>query len=125
MAKILNLLLLALVMFPLRVRCEPPSKTDAPAVYVAGGVQKPGRYDWFKGMTLLDAIKAAGGLIDPSVPTVKVTINRADHTQVIYPLSPGAEPAKKSPPLRDGDTVYVAQNLKILPITPITPQPVK
>lgn len=32
-----------------------------PSVYIFGQVQKPGRYDWFHGMTVVDAVQAAGG----------------------------------------------------------------
>jgi protein involved in polysaccharide export with SLBB domain len=125
MSKMLHLAMLALVMFPLHASCQPPTKAQGPVVDVAGGVQKPGRYDWFKGMTVLDAIRSAGGLLDPSALTVRVAITHADHTQVVYRFSPETDPAKKQPALRDGDTVYVAQNLKISPITPIAPQPAK
>src|ERR1043166_10232779 len=33
-------------------------------VYVRGGVYRPGRYGWTNGMTVLDAIGAAGGVRD-------------------------------------------------------------
>jgi protein involved in polysaccharide export with SLBB domain len=123
MVKILKLTMLALVMFSLNARCDPPTKAEEPAVYVAGGVQKPGRYDWFKGMTLLDVIKAAGGLSDPSVSTVRVAITHADHTQVIYPFSPGADASKKLPLLQVGDTVYVAKTFKSPALPTPTPKP--
>ena len=32
-----------------------------PSVYIFGQVQKPGRYDWFQGMTVFDAVQAGGG----------------------------------------------------------------
>jgi protein involved in polysaccharide export with SLBB domain len=126
MVKMLNLAVLALVMLPLYTRCDPSTKAQAPSVFVGGGVKNSGPYDWFKSMTVLDAIQAAGGLIDPSVPTVRVTITHADHTQVIYPLSPGTDATKKPPLLQAGDRVYVAKNLKtpLIPLpTPQTPKP--
>jgi len=104
---------------------ELPAKAGEPAVYVAGGVQKPGGYDWFKGMTVLDAIKAAGGLTDLSVSVVGITITHADGTQAHYTFGPDDDAAKKLVSLNDGDTVYVAERLKLAPITPIAPQPPK
>jgi hypothetical protein len=128
MRTVRNLTILALVVLSLNARCDPTTKAEQPtvkaeqpAVVVSGEVQKPNRYDWFKGMTVLDAIQAAGGLSDPSVTTVRVRITHADHTQVIYPFSPQADPAKKSPLLQVGDTVYVAKIIRPPPL-PTTPQ---
>ncbi len=101
---------------------EPAVKSDEPAVFVAGGVKKPGSYIWSKGMTLADAVKAAGGLADSSVSTTRVTITHADHTQVAYPFTPGND-AKKSPPLQSGDRVFVAKNLKSPPVPTPSPKP--
>jgi SLBB domain len=130
MVKMLNLTMLALVMFSLNARCDSPTNAEGPAVkaeepgvYVTGGVQKPNRYGWFKGMTVFDAIKAAGGLIDPSIPTVRVIITHADQTKISYQLSPGTDAAKKSPSLQAGDKVYVAIIFKPAPFPTPSPKP--
>ena len=44
-----------------------------PYVYVSGGVHKSGRYDWMKGMTLIDAIQAAGGFTDSAGRRVRIS----------------------------------------------------
>ncbi len=45
------------------------------SVYVYGQVQKPGRYDWFSGMTVVDAITAAGGLKQSNGHYTRITRN--------------------------------------------------
>ncbi|HXC98795.1 MAG TPA: SLBB domain-containing protein [Verrucomicrobiae bacterium] len=123
MVKMLNLAMLALVMLPLYARCDPSTKAEEPSVFVGGGVQKPGRYDWFKGMTVLGAIQAAGGLIDRSAATVRVTITHADQAQVVYAVGPGADTAKKPPVLQAGDRVFVPKKIKPAPVMPPPPKP--
>jgi hypothetical protein len=47
-----------------------------PYIYVDGGVHTPGRYVWFAGMTVADAIHAAGGFTDSA--TRRFTIYHHD-----------------------------------------------
>ena len=51
-------------------------------VFVENGVQKPGRYHWYAGMTVVDAIDAAGGFSDAAGRKIKIQridggVNRA------------------------------------------------
>lgn len=55
---------------------SPPPKDRArqfePSVHVGGGVRHPGRYDWCEGMTVLEAISAAGGFTDSAGRRVSI-----------------------------------------------------
>jgi len=54
---------------------SPPNSAKSqtePYVYVSGGVHKPGRYDWTKGMTLIDAVQAAGGFKESAGRRVRI-----------------------------------------------------
>ena len=53
---------------------------DKPSVYVGGQVQKPGHYPWFHGMTVVDAINAAGGRTVSS--GYQIQISRTDGTRI-------------------------------------------
>lgn len=49
------------------------SKRQAePYIYLEGGVRKPGRYDWIKGMTLVDAVDVAGGFKESACNRVNI-----------------------------------------------------
>jgi hypothetical protein len=128
MRNIVNLAMLVLIMVSIGSPCSaansaPPAKPEEQVINIAGGVQKPGRYDWFKGMTLLDAIKAAGGLTDSSVPTIKFAITHADGTRVVYFFHPGTDTANKPPLLQIGDMVNVAITLKSPSLPTPLPKP--
>ena len=51
---------------------KPAAPRPEPYIYLSGGVHRPGRYDWIKGMTLMDAIDEAGGFTDPAPRKVKI-----------------------------------------------------
>lgn len=74
----------------------PTIKPIEPYVYVEGAVHKPGRYDWFAGMTVVDAIDAAGGFTDSAARRFK-----------IFHIDGGAVSV-------DRDTVYVTNKPPIL-----------
>jgi protein involved in polysaccharide export with SLBB domain len=76
-----------------------------PYIYVSGGVHKPGRYDWTKGMTVIDAIHAAGGFTDPA--TRKVRIVHFDGASEIYTRDDTNVP----PILRAGDRISVPRRV--------------
>ena len=76
-----------------------------PYVDVTGGVHKPGRYDWTKGMTLVDAIDAAGGFTTSAAR--KVRIIRFDGISVSYTRDGTNAP----PMLEAGDRIHVPKRL--------------
>ena len=76
-----------------------------PYVYVSGGVRKPGRFDWVKGMTLADAISAAGGFTENA--TRRVTIFHFDGTKEFYTR----EGTNALPRLEAGDRISVPKRL--------------
>lgn len=76
-----------------------------PYIYVSGSVRVPGRYDWTEGMTLLDAIKMAGGFIDSSASKVRV-LHRDGTVEHYSPKSTDPPPL-----LRAGDHIAVALRL--------------
>ena len=86
----------------------PPKATERqvePYVYVSGGVHKPGRYDWTKCMTLIDAIQAAGGFTDSAGRRVR-----------IFHIDAGSEfytrgTTNMPPILRAGDRISVPKRL--------------
>jgi hypothetical protein len=88
---------------------SPPLKSSGrqaePYVYVSGGVHRPGRYDWTKGMTLADAIDAAGGFTYP--PTRRVRIIPFDAREEFY--TRGSTNAL--PRLEAGDRISVPKRL--------------
>src|ERR1043165_7718379 len=84
-------------------------KSDEPVtesyVYVSGGVHKAGRYDWIKGMTLVDAIDAAGGFTESA--ELRVGILHLDGVTESYPRGSTNAP----PRLKAGDKIYVPKRL--------------
>ncbi len=107
----------------------PPAKIEQPSVFVDGGVKNPGRYDWFKGMMLRDAIDEAGGLIQPRIDQITVRITRADGFQVVCKFNLGADSGNKRPPIPDGrfpllrgDHVYVPSSPGTTPFVPLEPK---
>lgn len=95
-----------------------------PSVYVTGQVQKPGRYDWFSGMTVVDAITAAGGLKDSAGHLIWITrIEGSRMVRIIFHGDTFPYGIRKPPLLKEGDTVQVLKKLErpnVAP-TPIAP----
>jgi protein involved in polysaccharide export with SLBB domain len=76
-----------------------------PYIYVDGQVQKPGRYDWFPGMTVVDAINAAGGLKHSAGH--RIVILHSDGSRIIYHGDTFPYGEKKPPLLKADDIVSV------------------
>ena len=98
-----------------RISSSTPSTGDAAAepyvfirivgkVYVIGGVYKPGRYDWTNGMTVLDAIGAAGGFRDFATG---VRVTHTDGTSEFYRYLRIIDESLEQPVLRSGDRLSV------------------
>jgi hypothetical protein len=83
-----------------------------PSVYVGGAVQKPGRYDWFPGMTVVDAIQVAGGFTD-SKGHLALILRIVDGHTIRIKFNADTFPygAEKPPSLEDGDTVSVPKRI--------------
>jgi len=77
-------------------------------VYVRGGVFKPSRYDWTNGMTVLDAIRAAGGFREFAAG-VKVT--HTDGTGEFYKYLRIIDESLEQPLLRPGDRLMVPNKI--------------
>jgi tetratricopeptide (TPR) repeat protein len=78
-------------------------------VYVAGAVREPGQRDFHAGLTLTQALLAAGGATTPGGAVVNVTRQAADgrlstSRYVLAEIKSGKTP---DPPLRAGDRVEV------------------
>ena len=86
--------------------------SSKPSVYVDGQVQKPGRYDWFPGMTVVDAIEAAGGLKDSTGHLIWITRIVDGHTiRITFHADTFSYGVKKPPLLKDGDMVSVPKKI--------------
>ena len=83
----------------------PTNSVPKPSIYVDGEVQKPGRYDWFSGMTVVDAINAAGGLSRSA--SHRILIVRADGSRIVFHMDSNPNDVKKAPALYAGDVVSV------------------
>ncbi len=86
-----------------------PNTPVEPYVYVIGGVHNPGRYDWFNGMTVLNAIGAAGGFTN--FITGRISIFHVDGTKDSYKYLGVVDDIDKSPLPRKGDTVSVPKRI--------------
>jgi len=75
-----------------------------PSIYVDGQVQKPGRYDWFQGMTVVDAITVAGGLKQSASHRIEII---RDDSRVIFHADTFPYGVKKPPLLKAGDFISV------------------
>lgn len=95
-------------------------KADEPYVYVSGRVVKTGCYHWVQGMTVLDAVRAAGGFTKTVLDAIHATggftnfgsgpiwITHADGTAEWWVYPPATVAATNQPPvLRRNDDVYV------------------
>jgi hypothetical protein len=83
-------------------------KSAKPCVYVSGGVLKTGCYHWAQGMTVLDAIHAAGGFTN--FVSGPILITHPDGTAVTWDYPPATLDATNAPPvlIRDAN-VFVYQ----------------
>jgi protein involved in polysaccharide export with SLBB domain len=74
-------------------------------VDVGGGVKKPGQYEWFPGMTVVDAISAAGGFTDSTEHIAVIT--HSDGTREKFNADTFPYATKKPPLLKAGDVISV------------------
>jgi Ankyrin repeats (3 copies)/SLBB domain len=87
-------------------------KSVKPYVYVSGGVVKTGCYHWVQGMTVLDAIHAAGGFTN--FVSGPIFITHLDGTAVIWDYPPAMIDATNEPPVLSRDVnvyVYVSKRI--------------
>jgi protein involved in polysaccharide export with SLBB domain len=119
MRKIINVAALFLITaacarLSLHATSPPPSvpaaKTAEPCVDVYGDVRKPGRYDWFDGMNIRDAIEVAGGLKNTNIVKAEIRITHFDGTQVLSTYQAIADESKP-PLLAKGDNLFVLKRL--------------
>lgn len=82
-------------------------KAVEPYIYVGGGVVKPGCYHWFQRMTVLDAIRAAGGFTN--FVSGPILITHTDGTCEIWVYPPAATDATNQPPLLVRDVSIYAR----------------
>ena len=81
-------------------------KAVRPYVYVSGGVARTGWYHWVQGMTVLDAINAAGGFTN--FVSGPVWITHVDGTAEWWVYPPSTRDATNTPTvLSQNDDVYV------------------
>ena len=81
-------------------------KAVEPYVYINGGVVKAGCYHWVKGMTVLDAVRAAGGFTN--FVSGPILITHKDSTCEIWIYPPAPRVATNQPPvLKRNEDVYV------------------
>jgi hypothetical protein len=78
-------------------------------VEVGGGVKNPGRYEWFPGMTVVDALNAAGGFADPTNHIAWIL--HADGTRVKFNVDTFPFGKEKPPFLNAGDVVSVPKRI--------------
>jgi protein involved in polysaccharide export with SLBB domain len=76
-----------------------------PSIVVSGQVQKPGRYDWVPGMTVVDAIAVAGGLKQSAGHRIR--ISHDDGSLIIFHSDTFPYGVKKPPLLKAGDSVSI------------------
>ena len=89
----------------------PSATTVEPYVYIYGGVRKPSRYDWFDGMTVRDAIEAAGGVTYTNSVRVKIAITHIDGTKVLSNYERVADNTHKPTLLKKGDHLSVSGHI--------------
>jgi protein involved in polysaccharide export with SLBB domain len=80
---------------------------DVPSVYVAGEVIVPGRYAWTNGMTLQDAVSAAGGFTDFAPRRLRVNHNGVS---TLYRLGPDRT-FTNNPAVQAGDSIYSPRSI--------------
>ena len=82
-------------------RLSSPAKAAA-TIRLSGEFRKPGEYPWTNGMTLKDAIGAAGGFSE--FATRKLSLWHSDGTAEHYRLGP-SRTLTNNPALRPGDAI--------------------
>lgn len=102
---------------------SPKNQQAPPYIYVGGAVQSPGCYGWTNGMTVLDGIRAAGGIASQTQPKIAIYhfekfLPAANGSLPVYGkaeiYNPGVIAATNQPPkLLRGDQVVVGSNKKI------------
>jgi hypothetical protein len=98
-----------------------------PSIYIYGQVQKPGPYDWFQGMTVVDAVQAAGGFTSTnhSVEIERIEDGHGIFHHIIF--NPDTFPHDmKMPPmlmLNDSDIISVPSVLPMIELPDIAPKP--
>jgi polysaccharide export outer membrane protein len=81
----------------------PGPKADAqPFIYVHGEFKNPGQYPWTNGMTLRDAISAAGGFTDFAYERIRLV--HPDGSSQFFKWS-ATHPLTNNAILRPGDSV--------------------
>jgi len=75
---------------------------DVPSIYVHGEVLVSGRFAWTNGMTLQDAVSAAGGFTDFASRRLRVN---HDNVSTVYKLGPGRT-FTTNPPVQADDVIY-------------------
>ena len=84
------------------------NSSHKPSIFVDGLVQKPGRYDWFSNMTVVDAIEAAGGFTNPTNHLVRITRTESGHqNRIIFDADKSLHGLDKAPSLKEGDVISV------------------
>ena len=86
-------------------------KSVEPYIYVSGGVVVPGRYYWFEGMTVLDAVHDAGGFTN--FISGRIRISHVDGVTESWKYRQPAtmDDTNKPPVLRRGDNIYVPKRI--------------
>lgn len=79
-----------------------PKADAAPFVYVQGEFKNPGQYAWTNGMTVMDAISAAGGFTDFADERIRLV--HLDGSSQVFKWS-ATHPLTNNPVLRPGDNV--------------------
>jgi len=82
-----------------------------PSIYVTGQVQNPGRYDWLQGMTVVDAIQAAGGFTSTNHLVWIERIEGGHSSRIVFHSDTFPYGVRKPPMLKDGDLVSVPKRI--------------
>jgi hypothetical protein len=105
-------LLICVIGLAFTIGCSSPSRNATPVandqglkepyVYVDGQVRVPNKFAWTNGMTLQDAVKAAGGFTDFASRRLQVT---RDGVKTVYRLGP-SRTFSNNPPVQPGDRIH-------------------
>jgi len=83
-----------------------------PSIYIDGQVQKPGSYAWFPGMTIVDAIQAAGGFANSTNHLVWIMrVENGHQNRVKFNADTFLYGVEKAPSLEDGDVISVPNRI--------------
>lgn len=96
-----------------------PDKALKLFVLVDGEVQKPGRYDWFPGMAVVDVINAAGGLKQSA--SHRIRIIRKDGYRSIFNADTFPYGQKTLPVPGAGYYIEMPSNQPTNGMTPVKP----